>query len=90
MDQWIVQRKLTQVYLSNMYGKRKYGQNKVATSTNEIVSPGAPTFVCSKCKVLKLQSTGYSDICITLEFKSNKQCRICASCSMLLEAWMNG
>jgi len=70
-----------------MYGKRRYRHNRVIES--EVVPPGAPTFVCSKCKVLKLQSTGYTDISLILEeSKLHKPYRICTDCTTLLDAWI--
>lgn len=72
-----------------MYGKRKYGRlhKPDAIQSEPIIPNSLPTFVCSKCKQIKLQSTGYSDIRLTLDIKPNPCYRICIACSTMLETW---
>ena len=73
-----------------MYGKRKYG--RLHKDKAEVVEPVAPvslpTFICSKCKSIKLQASGYTDIFLTLEIHPKKPYRICTTCSVLLETWL--
>ena len=69
------------------YGTHKYGRihkDKPAPLESSI-SSSLPTFICSKCKILKLQSTGYVDI---LLYKSSRPYRICTRCSLFLETWI--
>lgn len=71
-----------------MYGRKPYGRIDKPVDKSEVDSSG-PTFLCSKCHRIKLQSTGYTDILLTPQVQSNKLYRICTDCSVLLKTWVD-
>lgn len=73
-----------------MYGKKRYRPltrkpSEVATVT---VNPAAPSFICTRCKVIKHLANGYVDIILTEAKKDNICYRICVGCLELLKTWM--
>ncbi len=69
-----------------MYGHKRYDRH---IKPVEQPAVGDPTFVCSKCQIVKLQSTGYTDIFLTTQINPKKPYRICTDCSVLLQTWIN-
>ena len=70
-----------------MYGKKRY--RPIQKPLDQAPPPSDPTFVCSKCQRIKLQTTGYTDISLTPQIQPTKNYRICTECSLLLQAWVN-
>lgn len=70
-----------------MYGKRKY--RPLQKAMQPIVKDDSlPTFQCAKCKALKQQITGFTDLSVTQDGRVKILGRICSSCIILLETWV--
>lgn len=69
-----------------MYGRKKYGLPKKVEQP--VVNNVAPTFVCSRCKLIKPLNSKYSDINLTTEAHVKMLYRICEYCFNILDTWM--
>lgn len=72
-----------------MYGKRLYGR-KLPNDLPPAVQPSQPTFLCIKCKAVKQQSIGFTDLSVMENGKVKILGRICHTCVILLETWVKG
>jgi len=73
-----------------MYGKKKFRPISKPIEQVPVVNNSNPTFICGKCKALRVTNNSFSELSLLENSKLICYTKLCGPCTELLKTWIKG